>query len=85
MSSRIPEIDSIEELARFWDTHDITEFEEDLEEVEEAVFDRGTEAVMRIRLRTDQAEALRRLAQSKGMDEARLIEEWVNEKLQASG
>lgn len=37
MSSReIPETDSIEELARFWDTHDLTDFEEELEEVTEA-------------------------------------------------
>ena len=83
--NKIPEIDSIEELAEFWDTHDITDFEEDLEEAEEPVFERGAEAVMRIRLPTQQAEALRRLAKSKGMDEAGLIEAWVNEKLQASG
>jgi hypothetical protein len=82
--SNIPQIDSIEELARFWETHDITDFEDDLEEVEEPVFDRGTEAVMRIHLPAQQAEALRRLAKSRGVDEADLIEEWVKEKLQAS-
>jgi len=30
---KIPETDSIQELARFWDTHDLTDFEEELEEV----------------------------------------------------
>lgn len=29
---KLPQIDSIEELAQFWDTHDLTEFEEELEE-----------------------------------------------------
>lgn len=82
--SKVPKVDSIEELAKFWDTHDVTDFEEDLEEVEGSVFERGTEAVMRIRLPTEQAEALRRLARSRGMNEADLIEEWVNEKLRAS-
>jgi len=82
--NRIPKIDSIKELARFWDTHDLTNFEEDLEEVEEPVFERGTEAVMRIRLPAAQAEALRGLAKARGMDEADLIEEWVSEKLRAS-
>ena len=76
--------DSIEELARFWDTHDITDFEEELEEVKKPIFERGTEAVMRIRLPPQQAEALKRLAKSKGMDEADLIEEWVKERLRAS-
>jgi hypothetical protein len=79
--NKIPKIDSIEELARFWDTHDITDFEEDLEEAEEPVFERGPEAVMRIRLLPEQAEALKRLAKSRGMDEADLVEEWVHEKL----
>ena len=36
---KIPKIDSIEELAKFWDTHDLTDFEEELEEVKEPVFD----------------------------------------------
>lgn len=36
----IPQADSIHELARFWDTHDLTDFEDQLEEVSEPVFDR---------------------------------------------
>jgi hypothetical protein len=80
---KIPRIDSIEELAKFWDTHDVTDFEDELEEVEEPVFDRGSQAVMRICLLPEQAEALKRIARSKGMDEADLLREWVTEKLRA--
>ena len=36
----IPKIDSINELAAFWDTHDVTEFSEELVEVSEPVFAR---------------------------------------------
>ena len=79
--SKIPQTDSIEELAQFWDTHDVTEFEDELEEVEEPVFDRGPQAVMRIRLLPEQAEALKRIAKSRGMDEKDLIKQWVSEKL----
>lgn len=39
-SSRLPQTDSIQELASFWDTHDVTEFENELEEVGEQVFQR---------------------------------------------
>jgi predicted DNA binding CopG/RHH family protein len=81
---KIPQIDSIEELARFWDRHDITDFEDELEEVREPVFGRDKQAVVRIRLLPKQAEAVKRIAQSRGMNEEDLIEEWVNEKLQAS-
>jgi len=34
-----PPTDSIEELARFWDSHEVTEFEDQLEEVSEQVFE----------------------------------------------
>ena len=35
--------DSIKELARFWDKHDITDFEDLLEEVTDPVFSKGKE------------------------------------------
>ena len=34
----LPNTDSIAELAAFWDEHDLTEFQDELEEVQEAVF-----------------------------------------------
>src|SRR5262245_42626287 len=35
---KLPSTDSIQELAKFWDTHDLTDFEEELAEVTEPVF-----------------------------------------------
>lgn len=40
MPPGIPSLGSIDGLARFWDSHDITEFEADLEEVADVVFRR---------------------------------------------
>lgn len=40
---QISQIDSIEALAQFWDTHDLTEFEDELQEVTEPVFERDNE------------------------------------------
>ncbi len=34
----IPQTDSIQELAEFWETHDLTEFEDQLEESEKSQF-----------------------------------------------
>jgi len=42
-SQRIPNTDSIEELARFWDTHDLTDFQAELQEVRTPVFSRRKE------------------------------------------
>ncbi len=36
--NKIPQTDSIQELADFWDTHDLTDFDAELEEVDEPVF-----------------------------------------------
>ena len=75
--------DSIEELARFWDTHDLTDFENQLEKVTEVVFERETETVL-VRLQPQEVEAVKRIADSKGIGHAALIRGWVLEKLHTS-
>ena len=77
----IPQTDSIEELAHFWDTHDLTEFEGQLEEVSEPVFERSPEAVVTLRLQPREIAAVKQAAQERGMEEAMLLREWVLEKL----
>ena len=79
---KIPHTDSIAELARFWDTHDLTDFADELEEVPEPVFERLAEETVTIRLPTAEVEAVKRLAKAKGMGHTTLIQEWVREKLQ---
>ena len=81
---RIPDTDSIEELSRFWDTHDLTDFENQMEEVRTPVFARRKEATVAIALTLKEAEALKRLAQSEGVKEAKLVRTWVREKLRES-
>ena len=80
---KIPETDSIEELARFWDTHDLTDFEDQLEEVTEPVFQHGVETVA-VPLQPKEIQAVRRIAESQGVDYIALIQSWVLEKLHSS-
>ncbi len=81
-SPKIPQIDSIEELARFWDTNDLTDFEDELEEVTEPVFERRT--VVKIYLQPEEIEAVKEIAKIKGIDAAALIREWILEKIPRS-
>ena len=83
-SQRIPDTDSIEELSRFWDTHDLTEFEDQLEEVRTPVFVRGEAATFAIALKPKEVQALKRMARSEGVQEAMLVREWVREKLRGA-
>jgi hypothetical protein len=41
MMPHLPTTDSIQELAAFWQHHDVTDFESELEEVTEPVCQRG--------------------------------------------
>jgi hypothetical protein len=78
---RLPQTDSIQELAEFWDMHDVTDYEEELAEVREPVFVSGADIV--VQLETDAAQAVRDLAASRGVPEAALIREWVLERIHA--
>jgi predicted DNA binding CopG/RHH family protein len=78
---KIPDSDSIEELAKFWDTHGLTDFEDELEEVRETVFERGSEETVTIQLTPEEVEAVKRMAEAKGIGHTALIREWVLEKL----
>ena len=80
-TQKLPQTDSIEALAKFWDTHDLTDFEDQLTEVTEPVFERQPETVMRLHLQPREAEIVKRIAESKGMEQEALIREWVLEKL----
>ena len=81
--SKIPQTDSVAKLARFCETHDVTEFEDELEEGRAPVFERGSENVLRITLPPKEAAALHRAAKSRGVRDAELVREWLNEKLHA--
>ena len=77
--SKLPRTDSIQELAEFWDTHDLTDFEDELEEVAEPVFVRGT--AIKVPLESGEAEAVEQMAQAKGVSREELIRAWVLQKL----
>ena len=80
-TQRLPQADSIQELAQFWDTHDLTDFEDELEEATEPVFEPAR--VIPLNLESDEAEAVRRIAEAKGITDAELIRGWVREKIHA--
>lgn len=78
---RLPQTDSIQELAKFWDTHDLTDFQDQLEEVEEAVFERKT--ALTLQLPPNEAEEIHRIAKAQGLADSELIRQWVLEKIHA--
>ena len=77
--SKLPKTDSVHELAEFWDTHDLTDFEDELEEVPEPLFVRC--AAIKVPLESREVEAVEQMAQAKGVTREELIRAWVLQKL----
>jgi hypothetical protein len=78
---RLPDTDSVEELARFWNHHDLTDFGDDLQEVSEPVFVRAKGPSLSIQLQPAEAQHLKKIARSKGVHEATVLREWILERL----
>ncbi|MBN1781264.1 hypothetical protein JW948_09085 [bacterium] len=79
---KIPSTDSIHELASFWDLHDITDFDEELEEVTESVFTEGTFGTsVSVKLEDEEVKILKKIARNMGKKETDLISEWIHHKI----
>ena len=78
---RLPDTDSVEELARFWDNHDLTDFGHDLHEVSEPVFVRAKGPSLSIQLQPAEAQHLKKIARSKGVQETTVLWQWITERL----
>jgi hypothetical protein len=78
----LPATDSIEELAKFWETHDLADFEEHLEEAQKPVFVRPTVTSVTIDLQPIEAQRLKRIARSKRVKESTVVRQWIIDRLQ---
>ena len=83
--SRIPKFKNIEEEAHFWDTHSITDFEDETEDVE-IVFelDKPREETLILRVQKSFKDRMTKLARSRGLNVSTLARMWLMEKMQAS-
>jgi len=78
MKDSIPETDSIQKLAEFWDSHDLTDYDNLLAETSESVFDKTK---ITIELESDEVDMVKRIAKQKGIPGRALIREWMIEKI----
>ena len=79
--SRIPDFKTYKEEAHFWDTHNVTDFEGETEDVE-IVFDldKPRDETLMVRLQKDLKDRLERIARSKGLNLSTLARMWLLEK-----
>ena len=80
--SKIPEFKSRAEEAHFWDTHDITDYWNEMEEVEvEFLDDTRHEDTITVRVKPKLKERLEKIAKSYGINLSSLARMWLIEKL----
>lgn len=77
--TKLPRTDSIQELAEFWDAHDLTDFSDELVEVTEPVFERATPIA--VRFEASDAKALKQIADAEHVTVEELIRRWVRQQL----
>ena len=78
--SRIPDFQSREEEAEFWDTHDLTEFLDETEPVTLNVSP-NLRSVFSLRLDGEDQEELARQAKEIGVGPSTLARMWIKERL----
>ncbi len=82
--SKIPKFKSEEEEAKFWNTHDLTNYLDEFEEVNEEIIitaKKRTKKLISIRMDEDIIVALKIAADKKRMPYQTLIQSWLVEKL----
>jgi hypothetical protein len=77
---RIPDFATIEEEAKFWDTHSTADYEDAFKPVR-VRFGKRLSSGVTIRLDPDTLEKLRALARERGIGPTTLIRMWVLERL----
>lgn len=82
--SRIPIFKTLEEEAKFWDTHSVTDFENETEDVD-IVFELNEpkQESLVIRIQKGLKDKLEKVAKKKGVNISTLSRIWLMEKLQS--
>jgi hypothetical protein len=83
-TSRIPEFQTRDEEAAFWDTHDFTEFLDETRPVKLRVRKSLTEGLT-VRLARQDREELERRAVEQGIGPSTLVRMWIKDRLRQPG
>lgn len=80
--SKIPKFKSIEEEAEFWDTHSVTDFEDETEDVDIVVeLEKPRTDTLVIRVQKNIKDKMEKVAKKKGINVSTLARIWLSQKL----
>lgn len=81
-AKRIPEFGSDEEEARFWETHDLSDYWNDVEPATDVYFERPKKQMVTLRLDRPLIQRIKATAIKKGIPYSTLIRMWLVERVE---
>ena len=83
--SRIPKFKSLDEEARFWDTHSFADYWDEFKDVNMVVnLQKPKEETMILRVQKNLKNKIEKIAKKRGLSVSSLIRIWLTQKLQTS-
>ncbi|MFZ5845744.1 MAG: CopG family antitoxin [Patescibacteria group bacterium] len=80
--SKIPKFKSLEEEARFWDTHSVTDFEDETKDIDIVVdLAKPRDETLVVRIQKSLKKKLSSIANKKGITTSTLARIWLAERL----
>lgn len=81
--ARIPQLKTRQEAREFWDTHDLTDYLEELQPVAEEIFIRPKvkRQIISVRMEPRLVKILKQLAARRGVAYSALVRSWILERL----
>jgi hypothetical protein len=78
--NKLPHFETLDELVEFWETHDFTDYIDEMEEVD---FDTlsAERATLRITLAPEPLAKLAKMADQRGLTPNTLVQTWIEERL----
>lgn len=80
-AKRIPKFRNTEEEAKFWDAHSLTEYANELKEVNNVRFPKPRKRLISVRFDDAQIRSLKEVASTKGIGYLTLVRMWIAERL----
>ena len=80
-TKRVPKFRNAEEEAKFWDTHSLVEYGNELKEVRNVRFPKPRKRLISVRFDDAQIKSLKEVASTKGIGYLTLVRMWIAERL----
>ncbi|MFB6215225.1 MAG: CopG family antitoxin [Candidatus Bipolaricaulia bacterium] len=79
---KLPEFESVDEEVEFWENHDVTDFLDELEDLDDVEYKQGKDRVVSVRLPQGLVYKLKAYAKSQEVPYTTLIRRWIVDSFQ---